>query len=345
MNALATLTEHIARTFLDGARAAVGSVVNQVGGTFVLPGSTFSIGALLVSLAVMVVLVLARRKRPVRIKVLARALFPRRLTRSRSGRTDLLYFVGGIAFSGLAIGWAIVGAADVQRIIVHVVGPPRSSTMSPWLAMPVLTIMLFIAGEFAYWLDHQLKHRVALFWHFRKVHHQAESLSLFTNGRVHPVDTIIFANIVAGVMGTAGAIGQYLFGDAIHAVTIYGTNALVMVTSVAIAHLQHSHLWVRFGARGSLVLLGPAHHQIHHSVHPDHFNRNLGNTLTVFDRLFGTFCLPSQHREAIRFGVEDGEHDTHGWRAALLTPFAAAARDVTAATRRVIPRPIRRQQQ
>ena len=309
---------------IETAHAVVANIANQVGGTFLLPGSTFSLAALSASLLVFVAVVLAgKRRRRFRRAVLIRALFPRRMVRTASGRTDLAFFIGGILFSGMTIGWAVFAAGDIRAAIERLAGPPPSPLLPHWIAIPAVTLLLFVAYEFAYWLDHWLKHRVAFFWHFHKVHHQAESLSLLTNGRVHPVDTIVFYNIVAVVTGATAALAGRLVGD-VGPVAIGGTNALIMLSAVAITHLQHSHLWLRFGARGSQWLLGPAHHQIHHSTDPRHFDRNLGSTLALFDRAFGTFFLPPEQRGAMRFGVDDGEPDPHGWLATLFTPFAAA---------------------
>lgn len=308
----------------DSFGRAVAHGANQIGGTFLLPGSTFSLGALAASLAIYVFVVLhGKRRRPIRAAVLVRALFPRRLIESASGRADLILFVGGILLSGVAIGWAIVAAADVRALMSIWLGPAAKPLVDGWAAAALVTLFLFLAYELAYWFDHWLMHRVAILWQFHKVHHQAESLSLVTNGRVHPVDTIIFYNIVAVVMGVAAALAERIVGD-VGALAIGGTNALIMLAAVAIAHLQHSHLWLRFGLHGSRWLLGPAHHQIHHSAAPEHFDRNFGNTLTLFDRLFGTFFLPPERRGAMRFGVDDAEREPHGLRAMLVTPFVAA---------------------
>ncbi len=320
-------------TIIEGA---VVMTTRQLGGTFLTPGSTFSLGALAASLAVCVMVMFhGKRQRPIRAAVLLRAVFPRRLYRSASGRADLILFSGGILFSGLAIGWALIATADVQAAVARWLGPaPPPLLLTGWPAVAAMTLALFLAYEFAYWLDHRLKHAVPLLWQFHKVHHQAESLSLLTNGRVHPVDTIIFYNIVAVVTGTVGALAGRLTGG-IEPAAIGGTNALIMLSAIAITHLQHSHLWLRFGARGCRWLLGPARHQIHHSSIPEHFDRNFGNVLTLFDRVFGTFFLPPPRRGAIRFGVDDGVDRPHSLRAMLVTPFVSAgALLVPAAVRR-----------
>ncbi|WP_404335359.1 sterol desaturase family protein [Sphingomonas sp. MMS12-HWE2-04] len=303
------------------------SFANQLGGTFLLPGSTFSFAALAVTLVLAVLLAVPRgRARPVRLRVLRRALFPRRMLRSASGRADLFYFFGGIVFAGLVIGWALWSGGQIRDAILARVPHPGLIAVPAWLGATIATAALFLAYEFAYWFDHWLMHRVPALWHFHKVHHQAESLSLLTNGRVHPIETIGFYNIVALVTGVTGVALVLLFGPAITPLALGGTNLLIFVAAVGLTHLQHSHFWIHFGPRWGRVLLGPAHHQIHHSADPAHFNRNLGSSLALFDRLFGTFHMPAPRREALRFGVDDGARNPHGVYSALAAPFVDSAR-------------------
>jgi sterol desaturase/sphingolipid hydroxylase (fatty acid hydroxylase superfamily) len=97
-----------------------------------------------------------------------------------------------------------------------------------------------------------------------------------------------------------------------------------MIGAITLTHLQHSHLWVTFGPRWGRWLLSPAHHQIHHSMDVQHHNRNFGNTLALFDRLFGTLYVPGARREPLRLGVEGGGMRPHGWRNAVFAPFGKA---------------------
>ena len=308
---------------------ALHGAAHQVLGTFLAPGSTFSVGALALSLVVTtIVIVPIGRERRVSCATLRRALFPRRMWRSASGRTDLAFFVLGILFAGAAVGWAVMSAEAVRLWGVAGVASvgivPRPTSLPAPVAAVIATAALFLAYEFAYWLDHWAKHRFAVLWPFHRVHHQAESLSLFTNGRVHPVDTIIFHNIVAAVTGVAGAVLELVLGSDAMPLTFGGTNALIMLSSVVLTHLQHSHLPLGYGSRWGRWLLGPAHHQIHHSADPAHFNTNLGNSLTLFDRLFGTFHEPTRRPAGLRFGVNDGEPAPHSSRAGLVQPFVDA---------------------
>lgn len=326
---------HEALSALARAVAHLGNVaINQAGGTFLTPGSPVSVTALICSLLLAAYLAVPRGRRTMpRLAVWRRALFPRRIWRSASGRADIAWFAVGLVFSGMAFGWAILSseaiATGVERALTDGIGAV-SATMPDIVVRLALTLVVFLAYEFAYWFDHFLCHRVPLLWHFHRVHHAAESLSLFTNFRVHPVDTVLFYNIVAMTVGVAGGVARWSLGPGAEAFTIGGTNALVMLCAVGVTNLQHSHLWVRFGPRWGRWFLGPAHHQIHHSTDPRHFDRNLGSTLAIWDRLFGTFHMPAARREALRFGVDDAAGGgAHGVTEALVTPVARAVATVT----------------
>ena len=58
-------------------------------------------------------------------------------------------------------------------------------------------------------------------------------------------------------------------------------------------HLQHSQVWIAFTGWLGRLFMSPAHHQIHHSSNPAHFNKNLGSCLALWDWMFGTLHVPS----------------------------------------------------
>ncbi|MGJ3648497.1 sterol desaturase family protein [Sphingomonas sp. GlSt437] len=300
---------------------------NQLGGTFLAPGSTLSLAALAITLIVAGWwLVPAHRSRRPRWRVLARALFPRRMWRSASGRADLGWFAFSLMGYGLVFGGLTLGAGQVAAAVEARLGPgPVAPVWPAWIAAPLLTVALFVAYEFAYWLDHWLSHKVPAFWQLHRVHHSAESLSIFTNFRVHPLETIKFAAIIALVTGGVRGVALHVLGP-VSDWQIGGTNILLLGFAVAVTHVQHSHLWVSFGPRWGKWLFGPAHHQIHHSADPAHYDRNFGSSLTIFDRLAGTFYQPAARREALSFGVELLDPRPHGPMAGLVMPVVRAMR-------------------
>ena len=295
---------------------------NQLLGTFVAPGSTFSIYALALTLTAAALFVV--RGRAVAFKTLVRVVFPRRIWRTRSGRADIAWFAFSVFGGGSLFAWAIIASLGVNTgtadLLTQIFGAPSPTLLPAGIVMALVTISLFIAYEFAYWLDHWAMHHFKPAWAFHQVHHSAESLSLLTIARVHPIETIGFYNLVAIIMGVTGGLMTYMFGGNASPVLLYGSNALILLGGVLITHLQHSHLWITFGPVWGRVLLGPAHHQIHHSDDPTHHNRNFGNFLTVFDRMFGSFEMPGAKRGDLTFGIGPQAQNPHSLYAMIITP-------------------------
>ena len=66
------------------------------------------------------------------------------------------------------------------------------------------------------------------------------------------------------------------------------------------------HLNVPWGSRWiESVFVTPRYHHIHHNANLIHYNRNLGDIFTVWDRLFGTCLDPSIERntKGLDFGI------------------------------------------
>jgi len=325
MSWISTISEHL---------AAIGAYVAAVArNMFLSPGGDYGATSLLAAFLLAAGYLILRRpadRRRVPVKVLLRALLPRRLLTHASTRTDLAYLLFNAFVFGLAFGWAVLSghyvAAAVRGALAGGFGEPAPSQMPAFLQMALMTAALFLAYEFAYWIDHYLAHTLPFLWEFHKVHHSAEVLSPLTNARVHPVDTIVFYNIVALTMGTIGGLMQFGLGAPVRPFSFWNHNAIALLFAYSLHHLQHSHVWIAFTGALGKIILSPAHHQIHHSTNPIHFNKNLGSSLAIFDWLFGTLHLPQKKREKLTFGVEDYEGNPHSLPESLVQPLPLAVK-------------------
>ena len=90
-------------------------------------------------------------------------------------------------------------------------------------------------------------------------------------------------------------------------------------------HLQHTQLWIPFTGWLGRVFMSPAHHQIHHSAIPAHFNKNMGSCLALWDWMFGTLYVPAAERENACIRRRAGPRDAHTIRGELIAPFGHAA--------------------
>ena len=167
-------------------------------------GSIFSVsslGAALLIAAGFISFRHLRKRGELPLPVLWRALFPRRIVRHRSARFDLGYFV----FNSFVYG-STFGLAGNLVPVSHqrpVAGPYRrqSGRVTPSAcrrsrSARVVTVVLFLAYELGYWIDHYLKHHVPVLWELHKVHHTAEVLTPLDTFRMHPLDLLVFGQIL-----------------------------------------------------------------------------------------------------------------------------------------------------
>lgn len=319
----------------DFAGSVLGAVQDaglRLVGVFVAPGSPGSVASLLAALVVGgMFLLMTRRpgKRPVPVKVLVRALMPRRLWASTSGRTDIGFFLFNVVLFGGLFGWAIASQTAVSGWLLEgmraVLGEGPGSLIGPVGALIVGTVALFLTGELAYWTIHFLSHRIPWMWEIHKVHHSAQHLSPLTNFRVHPIEGVLFANLLALMMGTMNAVLTWTLGEPAGAFTVWDRNVIALAGLYAVQHLQHSHLWITFPGVLGRILYSPAHHQIHHSTNPAHFGSNLGSLTTLWDWLFGTLYTPDRQKMQLAFGLEPGESRHETVMEGMVMPVARAA--------------------
>lgn len=298
---------------------------DQVIGFFLSPGSRFSIIALLVSL---IATLYYLRKRPKAQNLSSLADLRHLLTdglphHKASHRLDIAYFLISLFVSAFFLTGAVLSFDWVAQTVYSSFGsrPAPLASVPPWMAMAIATVALALVFEWSYWLYHWLCHKAPWLWQFHKLHHTAESLSIFTVFRVHPIEVILNYNMLALFSGATTAALWLLFGRDAMPLSLYGTNVLLLVSSILVGNLQHCQLWLHPPGWLGKVILGPAHHLIHHSADPEHHDRNLGNLLSFFDRRFGTYFEPPLERPALNLGI--GEPTSHRLIPSLVSPFFA----------------------
>jgi len=306
-------------------------VLGQISKLFLGPGAQLSVTSLAVALIISAgFFAWQRRKRGrrIRLKTIARALFPRRILRSRSNEADIGYLFFNVFVFSLAFGWAILSYQFITNAIIAgligTFGPAAPPALPAYFSRAIITLMLFLAYELGYWFNHWLSHKVPFLWEFHKVHHTASVLTPLTNFRVHPVYALVFSNILALSAAVANGFGNYLFGDTSYQYALNDTNIILVLFIHAYVHLQHSHMWIAFRGVLGRIFVSPAHHQVHHSGDPKHFNKNFGSCLALWDWLFGTLYVPQKEREPLTFGFAD-HPDAHTVKGELVAPFLAAA--------------------
>jgi sterol desaturase/sphingolipid hydroxylase (fatty acid hydroxylase superfamily) len=303
----------------------------QLGKLLFSLGSNFSVSSLAVAFVVAASFFIwqrLKRKRRVRLRTVWRALFPKRILRHRSNQADIFYLFFNVFMAGIVFGWAVLAYQFITNGIiaglVALFGPVAPSALPVIVSRGVVTVLMFLAYELGYWFNHWLSHKVPVLWEFHKVHHTAEVLTPITNFRVHPVYGWIFANILAVSTAVASGFGNYLFGATTYQYALTDTNLILVIFIHAYVHLQHSHMWISFQGALGRIFISPAHHQVHHSANPQHFNKNFGSCLALWDWMFGTLYVPQKEREPLTFGFADNP-DAHTVKGELVDPLIKAA--------------------
>jgi len=244
-----------------------------------------------------------------------RHLLPAGTLHHASARADILFWLSRRIFMPLLVfptALSTVTAGHVAySMLTALFGPP---THPPQQAGPLMlcifTFTMLIAYDLSYYLYHYLQHRIPLLWELHKVHHSAQVMVGVTKDRVHPIDEIMNRWWDGLIPGFCYGIWLFFVLDPVE-VTVFGIsvyalrNILLMMDFV-----RHTHLKLSYGRWLNTVLLCPHYHQLHHSIAPEHWDKNFGLTLSIWDRMFGTLVVPKPNEDFV-FGLVDNEHDEY----------------------------------
>jgi sterol desaturase/sphingolipid hydroxylase (fatty acid hydroxylase superfamily) len=195
-------------------------------------------------------------------------------------------------FAAVIVDWKLAG---LRIVIKTVIGPLTAASgimiinatgggwihlrSDGWWFLSSVVIVILAMDLYSYLL-HRAQHKFPVLWAMHSLHHSAEALSVITGARhywledalntaVFPVMGIIF-NIPQEVLLTVAGI--YLVPDAL---------------------LSHLNVRMSLG-RFALVVNNPQYHRIHHSLEPEHYNKNFCKMLPLFDVIFGTAWKPGK---------------------------------------------------
>lgn len=252
----------------------------------------------------------------------------RRVWGHRSSVLDLKLFFASTCLNATSIsgGFAISYASSAATVwlLGHVMAPaPLAAQAGPATAV-TLAILYWIVFDLGYWFAHWLMHRIPVLWEFHKVHHSAEVLTPLTEFRQHPVELFLFPLCTGTVIGILYGAAEHVIGVD-RQLSLFWINVLLLGYSMTLLHLRHSQVWMPVTGFLGYVIQSPAHHQIHHSTDPKHFNKNLGFGLSIWDAAFRTLYIPAR-REALEFGLGEESREHNGIIAAYWLPCVKAGR-------------------
>ncbi|KIC48085.1 sterol desaturase family protein [Tateyamaria sp. ANG-S1] len=176
-----------------------------------------------------------------------------------------------------------------------------------WIEIVVAILIL----DFIIWAQHLITHKVPLLWRLHRVHHADVDMDVTTAIRFHPIE------IGLSMLIKIGAV--YLLGPAALAVILFE----IILNGTAMFNHANIRLPLWLDAIVRRVLVTPDMHRVHHSVHRHEHDSNYGFSLSIWDRMFGTYIAqPEAGHDDMQVGLEwqDDRPAKLGWSLAL--PFA-----------------------
>jgi sterol desaturase/sphingolipid hydroxylase (fatty acid hydroxylase superfamily) len=221
----------------------------------------------------------------------------------------------------------IGSAAAVQLFLVGHLGARSALLHSPVSIIAVQFAAIVLWQELLLYADHYAWHKVPFLWAFHRTHHSAESPTIFSSNRAHPIEGC-FTSVAMLLAGSAAGVMLFLLGTGLRPGTVAAVAMLDLVFGPCWLYLLHSRVRIS-GGPVAYIFNTPSMHQIHHSMVPRHRDKNLGARLTLFDWLFGTLYVPVKG-EILQWGLNEEEMGPNNPHLRLkdyyLEPFRYAAR-------------------
>ena len=149
-------------------------------------------------------------------------------------------------------------------------------------------LMVLVVDFMRYWL-HRLAHDNDTLWRLHSVHHSVEQLYWLNTARFHPLEKAL-QMCLDSLPFLLMAVDERVL-------------ALYYIAYAANGFFQHCNIHLHYGVLNYIV--GSAEtHRWHHSRVPRESNSNYGNTVIVWDLVFGTWYLPKD-RDIRDLGLRD----------------------------------------
>jgi len=205
-----------------------------------------------------------------------------RLLRARQPDAAAVWF--NLRFIGIGIAISLLQVAAGWQLAQPVV-TPLAAWFAPWRAavqqVPAwLQMLLQVAVlDFFYYWTHRAQHRFAPLWRIHELHHSDPSFNVTTTLRVHWLEDLMK---LATVLIPASLLVQ----------APAGVPLVLGWIGAAWLFFIHANARISFGPLNR-VLVSPAVHRVHHSVQPEHHDKNFAAYFSFWDVLFGTYAAPS----------------------------------------------------
>jgi len=212
-----------------------------------------------------------------------------------------------LLFPAAAVGVAAVCSARQWGLFNQVAAPG-------WFSVVASVIML----DGLIYLQHVMFHAIPVLWRLHRVHHADLDFDVTTGTRFHP------AEIVLSMLIKFAAI--VLLGPPLLAVVIFE----VLLNATSMFNHGNVRLPLRLDRYLRLLVVTPDMHRVHHSHLEHETNSNFGFSLSLWDRLLGTYRdQPEDGHMDMVIGIDTWRDPAHCVQlpGLLLQPFSGKVTD------------------
>jgi sterol desaturase/sphingolipid hydroxylase (fatty acid hydroxylase superfamily) len=127
-----------------------------------------------------------------------------------------------------------------------------------------------------YWI-HRLQHTWPVLWETHKFHHSESALNSSAQARQHLLNYVLFSTLYLPVLIIFGSLTPHFVATFLM-FKLWG-------------FVNHANIRIDVGPLTPIVS-GPQWHRIHHSIYPEHHDKNFAAFFPFIDLVFGTYYWP-----------------------------------------------------
>ncbi|MFK8067602.1 MAG: sterol desaturase family protein [Gammaproteobacteria bacterium] len=216
---------------------------------------------------------------------------------------------------GLMILGAVLVRITVGGIVYQsaVIAAEKNIGLLNWFDFQNLisVILTLIILDLIIYGQHVASHKIPMIWKLHQVHHTDLVYDTSTGIRFHPIE--IFFSLLIKV------IAVFIIGATPVAVIIFE----VVLNTCAVFNHGNVKLPLSLDKQLRKILVTPDMHRVHHSIHRDETDSNYGFSISIWDRLFGTYIdQPRDGHEEMTIGLDYfREPEDEKFQNVLMLPF------------------------
>lgn len=148
-------------------------------------------------------------------------------------------------------------------------------------------ILLLLGVDFVFYWVHRWGHAINIMWAAHSPHHSAEEMNFF----------------VALRASVTQRLTSFLFFWVLVVIGFTPFDIYMMAgIHLFIAFLHHTEFVPKLWRPIELIFTTPSHHRVHHGVNFKYLDKNFGEFLIIWDRIFGSFA---EEDEKVIYGIYD----------------------------------------